>query len=57
MKRQRRIFRSRILKWTLSNLRLREAIETMPDGFAVFDSEQCLVMANQAYLGVFRDFS
>ena len=40
----------------LANLRLREAIETMPDGFAVFDSEQCLVMANQAYLGVFRDF-
>jgi len=28
----------------------------MPDGFAVFDSAQCLVMANQAYLGVFRDY-
>ncbi|WP_245963935.1 response regulator [Roseinatronobacter ekhonensis] len=40
----------------LANLRLREAIETMPDGFAVFDSAQCLVMANQAYLGVFRDY-
>jgi PAS domain-containing protein len=30
----------------LANLRLREAIETMPDGFAVFDPKQSLVMAN-----------
>ncbi|NBB97613.1 MAG: response regulator [Alphaproteobacteria bacterium] len=40
----------------LANMRLREAIETMPDGFAVFDSAQCLVMANQAFLTVFADF-
>ncbi|MCC1481123.1 response regulator [Roseibaca sp. Y0-43] len=40
----------------LANLRLREAIETMPDGFAVFDPKQSLVMANQAFLGVFDGF-
>jgi signal transduction histidine kinase/DNA-binding response OmpR family regulator len=40
----------------LANLRLREAIETMPDGFAVFDPQQSLVMANQAFLGVFDGF-
>jgi len=40
----------------LANLRLREAIETMPDGFAVFDPSQSLVMANQAFLLVFSAF-
>jgi signal transduction histidine kinase/CheY-like chemotaxis protein len=40
----------------LANTRLREAIEAIPDGFAVFDSAQGLIMANQAYLGVFEDF-
>jgi signal transduction histidine kinase/DNA-binding response OmpR family regulator len=40
----------------LADFRLREAIETMPDGFAVFDAAQTLVLANQAYLSVFSDF-
>jgi signal transduction histidine kinase/DNA-binding response OmpR family regulator len=41
----------------LADLRLHEAIETIPDGFAVFDAAQTLVLANQAYLGVFDGFS
>ena len=41
----------------LANLRLREAIETLQDGFAVFDREQALVLANRAYLSVFRAYS
>lgn len=40
-----------------ANLRLREAVETLQDGFAVFDADQVLVLANQAYLGVFRKFA
>lgn len=40
----------------LANSRLREAIETMPDGFAVFDPAQSLVMANKAFLDVFAGF-
>lgn len=41
----------------LANLRLREAVETLQDGFAVFDREQTLVLANKAYLSVFRGFA
>jgi signal transduction histidine kinase/ActR/RegA family two-component response regulator len=41
----------------LANLRLREAVETLQDGFAVFDAEQALVLANKAYLSVFRNFA
>jgi signal transduction histidine kinase/CheY-like chemotaxis protein len=40
----------------LADFRLREALETIPDGFAVFDAVQTLVLANQAYLTVFADF-
>ena len=40
----------------LADFRLREALETIPDGFAVFDAVQTLVLANQAYLSVFADF-
>lgn len=40
----------------LANLRLREAVETLRDGFAVFDKDQRLILANQAYLGVFYKF-
>ena len=40
----------------LADLRLHEAVETIPDGFAVFDAAQTLVLANQAYLGVFDGF-
>ncbi|MCC5991400.1 MAG: response regulator [Rhodobacteraceae bacterium] len=40
----------------LADLRLREAVETIRDGFAVFDSRRNLVLANQAYLATFRDF-
>ncbi len=40
----------------LATLRLREAVETLADGFAVFDKDQKLVLANRAYLSVFRDF-
>ncbi|MGP9789826.1 response regulator [Roseinatronobacter sp. NSM] len=40
----------------LADLRLREAVETITDGFAVFDSDQKLVLANQAYLSVFDGF-
>ena len=40
----------------LADFRLREAVETIPDGFAVFDAAQTLVLANQAYLGVFAGF-
>lgn len=41
----------------LANLRLREAVETLKDGFAVFDKDHVLILANQAYLSVFRAFS
>ncbi len=41
----------------LANLRLREAVETLQDGFAVFDGDQALILANQAYLSVFRPFA
>jgi signal transduction histidine kinase/DNA-binding response OmpR family regulator len=41
---------------SLANERLREAVETLEDGFAVFDKDQVLILANQAYLSVFRDF-
>lgn len=37
----------------LAERRLWEAIETIEDGFAVFDGEARLVIANQAYLGLF----
>lgn len=40
-----------------ANLRLREAVETLQDGFAVFDAEQALILANKAYLSVFRNFA
>jgi len=40
----------------LANLRLREAVETLQDGFAVFDKDQILILANQAYLSVFQKF-
>ena len=40
----------------LANLRLREAVETLQDGFAVFDADQVMILANQAYLSVFRNF-
>ena len=40
----------------LANLRLREAVETLSDGFAVFDRDASMILANQAYLSVFRHF-
>ncbi len=40
----------------LANERLRAAVETLQDGFAVFDKSQVLILANQSYLAVFRDF-
>lgn len=40
----------------LADMRLREAVETITDGFAVFDSDQKLVLANQAYFSVFDGF-
>lgn len=40
----------------LANLRLREAVETLQDGFAVFDKDQTLILGNQAYLSVFHKF-
>ena len=40
----------------LANMRLRAAVETLQDGFAVFDSDQALILANQAYLSMFRAF-
>ncbi|MFN7004255.1 MAG: ATP-binding protein, partial [Roseinatronobacter sp.] len=36
--------------------RLRAAVETLQDGFAVFDKTEVLILANHAYLSVFRDF-
>lgn len=41
------------LQAELAERRLWEAIETIEDGFAVFDGEARLVIANQAYLGLF----
>ncbi len=43
-------------KADLAHFRLHAAIETIPDGFAVFDAAQTLVQANAAYLGVFTAF-
>lgn len=40
----------------LANLRLRAAVETLQDGFAIFDRDQTLILANQAYLSMFRKF-
>ncbi len=40
----------------LAETRLRAAIEAIPDGFAVFDAAQTLVMANRAYLSVFESY-
>jgi len=40
----------------LASARLREAVETLNDGFAVFDRDDKMILANRAYLGVFRDF-
>ncbi|MFN4058340.1 MAG: response regulator [Roseinatronobacter sp.] len=40
----------------LAETRLRAAIEAIPDGFAVFDAAQTLVMANRAYLEVFGKY-
>ncbi|TCP58698.1 hypothetical protein EV663_11827 [Rhodovulum bhavnagarense] len=37
----------------LANRRLWESLETIRDGFALFDAEDRLVMANRAYLAVF----
>jgi signal transduction histidine kinase/CheY-like chemotaxis protein len=41
----------------LADLRLRTAIDTLDDGFAVFDKEQTLVLANRAYLAPFLNFA
>lgn len=38
----------------MAERRLWDSIDTIPDGFAVFDAEQRLVAANTAYLAVFR---
>jgi len=37
----------------IAERRLWDSIETIEDGFAVFDMENCMVSANQAYLSVF----
>lgn len=34
-----------------ARVRLRDAIESLPDGFALFDADDRLVLCNQAYLG------
>jgi len=39
----------------LAQRRLWEALETIQDGFAVFDAEQKLIIANGAYVGLFQD--
>lgn len=38
----------------MAERRLWDSIDTIPDGFAVFDDQQTLVAANAAYLSVFR---
>ena len=40
----------------LATMRLGEAVDTIPDGFAVFDKDQALLLANHAYLSMFRAF-
>ncbi len=40
----------------LANTRLREAVESLIDGFAVFDANQVLILVNPAYLRLFEDF-
>ncbi|MDE3078928.1 MAG: PAS-domain containing protein, partial [Paracoccaceae bacterium] len=40
----------------MAERRLWDSIETIRDGFAVFDSSQALVAANRAYLSIFADF-
>ncbi|TVP72818.1 MAG: response regulator [Rhodobacteraceae bacterium] len=40
----------------LANTRLREAVETLIDGFAVFDANEVLILANPAYLDLFHAF-
>lgn len=40
---------------TLAQRRLWEALETIQDGFAVFDAEQKLIIANGAYVALFQD--
>lgn len=39
----------------MAERRLWDSINTIPDGFAVFDANSCLVAANAAYLAAFRD--
>jgi len=41
-------------KAVIAERRLWDSIETIQDGFAVFDSDHCMVAANQAYLAVFE---
>ena len=41
----------------MAERRLWDSINTIRDGFAVFDSRQRLVMANRAYLGPFEGFA
>ena len=38
----------------MAERRLWDSINTIPDGFAVFDANSCLVAANSAYLAAFR---
>ena len=38
----------------MAERRLWDSINTIPDGFAVFDANSCLVAANAAYLAAFR---
>lgn len=40
-----------------SRIRLRDAIETLSDGFALFDAEDRLVMCNKAYLGFWPEIA
>jgi len=42
-------------KIALTERRLWHAVETVKDGFAVFDKDSRLIMANHAYLAVFKD--
>ena len=37
----------------IAERRLWRSLQAMPDGFAIFDSENCLMAANDAYLAVF----
>jgi len=40
----------------MAERRLWDSVETIRDGFAVFDEQHCLVSANQAYLHVFAPY-